>query len=60
LNNNIPPITVSRRLGCGKASITLEVYGHLIPTMQNELGDMIDDLVMPVAVQLAKKIESGL
>ena len=60
LNNNIPPIVVSRRLGHSKALITLDVYGHLIPSMQSEVAELIDDLVMPVAVQLAKKIESGL
>ena len=50
LNNNIPPIVVSRRLGHAKASITLDVYGHLIPSMQTEVADKIDELIMPVAV----------
>jgi integrase len=48
---------VSRRLGHARASITLDVYGHLIPTMQNELAEMIDDLVMPTAVQIDQKVE---
>jgi integrase len=59
LNNNIAPITVSRRLGHAKASITLDVYGHLIPTMQNDLGDRIDECVTPVPVQLEQKVEPG-
>ena len=54
LNNNIPPIVVSRRLGHAKASITLDVYGHLIPSMQTEVADKIDELIMPVSVQLKK------
>ena len=58
-NQGVPVITVSRRLGPAKASITLDIYGHLIPSMQNELADMIDDLVMPVMVQLDKKVEPG-
>jgi integrase len=50
---------VSRRLGHARASITLDVYGHLIPTMQNELAEMIDDLVMPMAVQIDQKVEQN-
>jgi integrase len=54
LNNNIPSIVVSRRLGHAKASITLDVYGHLIPSMHTEVADKIDELMMPIAVQLNK------
>jgi integrase len=57
LNQGIPVIVVSRRLGHARASITLDIYGHLIPTMQNEVAEMIDELVMPIKVQLGKKIE---
>jgi integrase len=53
LNNGVPPIVVSRRLGHSKASITLDVYGHLIPTMQTEVAEMIDELVIPIALQRA-------
>jgi len=59
LNQGKPVITVSRRLGHAKASITLDVYGHLISSMQNDIGDMIDDLVMPVAVDLDEKVTPG-
>ena len=59
LNQGVPVITVSRRLGHAKASITLDIYGHLIPTMQTEVAEMIDDLVMPVTVELSKKVEPG-
>ena len=54
LNNGIPVIIVSRRLGHAKASITLDVYGHLIPSMGAEAAEMMDELVMPVAVQLKR------
>jgi integrase len=33
LNHGIPVIIVSRRLGHAKPSITLDIYGHLIPGM---------------------------
>src|SRR4030042_4814694 len=42
LNNGVPAIVVSRRLGHSKASITLDVYGHLIPGMQAEAAELID------------------
>jgi integrase len=57
LNQGVPVITVSRRLGHAKASITLDIYGHLISTAQTEVAEMIDDLVMPVTVELSKKVE---
>lgn len=47
LNQGVPVIVVSRRLGHAKTSITLDVYGHLIPTMQEEIARMIDNLVTP-------------
>jgi hypothetical protein len=31
-----------------KSSITLDIYGHLIPSMQVEAAEMIDELVTPV------------
>ena len=57
LNQGIPIITVSRRLGHARASITLDVYGHLIWTSQNEVAELIDDLLSPIAVQLEQKVE---
>ncbi len=48
LNNGIPPIVVSRKLGHARASITLDVYGHLIPSMQVEAAEKIDELVTPI------------
>ena len=48
LNNGIPPIVVSRRLGHSKASTTLDMYGHLLDGMQNEAASLMDDLITPV------------
>lgn len=53
LNHGIPVIVVSRRLGHSKPSITLDVYGHLIPSMQTEAAQMIDELITPVAISVA-------
>jgi hypothetical protein len=40
-------------LGHAKPSITLDVYGHLIPSMQTEVAQKIDDLITPVAISMA-------
>ena len=52
LNYGVSPIIVSRRLGHSKISITLDVYGHLIPEMQNGAAELIDDLITPIPVEL--------
>jgi hypothetical protein len=39
-------------LGHAKPSITLDVYGHLIPSMQTEVAQKIDDLITPVAISI--------
>jgi integrase len=48
LNHGIPVIVVSRRLGHAKPSITLDIYGHMIPGMQAEAAEKMDQLVTPV------------
>jgi integrase len=48
LNHGIPVIIVSRRLGHARPSITLDVYGHLIPSMDEVAAQKIDELVTPV------------
>jgi integrase len=51
LNRGVAPIIVSKRLGHSKVSITLDIYGHLIPEMQDEAAELIDDLITPVKVE---------
>jgi integrase len=57
LNHDIPVIIVSRRLGHARASITSDVYGHLLPNMQDEAAEMIDDLVTPTEVNLEDHVQ---
>lgn len=52
LNHDVPVIVVSRRLGHARTSITMDVYGHLIPSMQAEAAELIDELVTPIEVKL--------
>jgi integrase len=52
LNNGIPLIVVSRRLGHAQPSITLDVYGHLIPGKQQEAASLMDELLTPIQIQI--------
>ena len=47
LNYGIPVIIVSKRLGHARASITMDVYGHLIPSKQEEAAILMDRLMKP-------------
>ncbi len=48
LNHGLSIISVSRRLGHAKVSITLDIYGHMVPSMQIEDAQKIDELITPV------------
>lgn len=52
LNHGVPAIIVSKRLGHYKVSMTLDIYGHLIPEMQNDAAELIDELISPIAIPL--------
>lgn len=58
LLNGIPLLVVSRRLGHAKPSITLDIYGHALPGMQNEAAALMDELVTPIATQLQQNCSS--
>jgi len=48
LNNGIPVIVASRRLGHARPSIALEIYGYLIADKQIEVALLIDHLLAPI------------
>jgi len=48
LNHGIPVLIVSKRLGHAKPSITLDIYGHLIPSMQEQVAKMMDEVITPI------------
>ena len=45
LTNGVPIKVVSERLGHSSISITLQVYGHLLPNMQAEAAQKMDYLL---------------
>ena len=53
LNNSIPVIIVSRQLGHARPSITLDVYGHLIPGKQKEVAMLMDQLLTPIQIEIS-------
>jgi hypothetical protein len=60
LNQGVPVIAVSRRLGHSKPSITLDVYGHLINELDEESARIMDEKVIPIPVELSMKMEQKL
>ena len=45
LKQNIHPKIVSEALGHSKIGITLNLYSHVIPDMQDELADAVADVL---------------
>ena len=45
LNNGVDLFVASKRLGHAKPSITLDVYGHLLSSGQNEVAFKIEKLI---------------
>jgi hypothetical protein len=58
LNHGISVMVVSRRLGHARPSITMDVYGYLIPTMQADAADIIAGLLSQILVE-AKVLAVG-
>ncbi len=54
LMNGIPLMVVSRRLGHSKPSVTLDIYGHLLPGAQNTAAALMDELASPIAIKLQR------
>ena len=45
LNNGVDVLVASKRLGHAKPSITLDVYGHLLNTAQNDVANKIEEII---------------
>jgi integrase len=46
LNNGVDVLVASRRLGHSKPSLTLDVYGHLLTSVQYDVAEKIDKLIL--------------
>ena len=54
LNHGAPVLVVSKILGHSKPSTTLDIYGHLIPIMQDSVASLMDELVTPIPVEMGE------
>jgi integrase len=45
LRQGIHPKVVQERLGHSSISVTMDVYSHVLPSMQDEAADKIDELI---------------
>jgi integrase len=48
LQIGIPLLIVSKRLGHAKPSITLDIYGHFMPSLQEKAAEIMDKLITPL------------
>jgi integrase len=56
LNHGVPALVVSKILGHSKPSTTLDIYGHLIPIMQEGVAQTMDELFTPIQVDIGQSI----
>ena len=57
LNHGVPVLVVSKILGHSKVSTTLDIYGHLVPVMQEEAARIMDEIVTPIPVDMGEKLD---
>ena len=50
LQQGIHPKVVSERLGHADVSMTLSVYSHVLPAMQDQAAQKMDELLVPIEV----------
>lgn len=49
LQQGVHPKIVQERLGHSSISLTLDTYSHVVPHLQSEAAQLIEDLVTPIA-----------
>lgn len=45
ISQNINPKVISERLGHSRIGITLDIYSHVLPSMQQEVADKLDEII---------------
>jgi len=55
LNHGIPVLLVSKRFGHSKPSITIDVYGHQVPSRQEEAAQLMNNPIVGGMKQTAPK-----
>jgi integrase len=57
LNHEFPVLVVSRVLGHSRPSITLDMYGHLMPSIQSEIAERMDALLTPTELSGCSRLQ---
>jgi len=52
LVNGVDILTVSKRLGHSKPSVTLDTYGHMIPGPQDKAAALMDEITTPITMEI--------
>jgi hypothetical protein len=50
LQQGIHPKIVQERLGHADISMTLNIYSHVLPSMQEDAAEKLDELLIPIEV----------
>lgn len=58
LNHGVPVLIVSKILGHSKASTTGDIYGHLLPNMQEGVVSLMDELFTLIPVIIGENVEN--
>jgi integrase len=59
LSHGVSVLAVSKRLGHAQPSITLDVYGHLIPGVQEKVASIMDEIITPITLPDAVLVAPG-
>jgi len=51
LQQGVHPKIVQERLGHASITLTLDTYSHVIPSMQHDIADKLDEILTPIAVE---------
>jgi integrase len=55
LQEGIHPKVIQERLGHSQISITMDTYSHVLPAMQEEAAQKLDDLLTPIKVEFSSR-----
>ena len=55
LQQGTNPKIVQERLGHASIQLTMDTYSHVLPDMQNEIANRMDELLTPTTLPLMSK-----
>jgi integrase len=58
LKQGIHPKVVQERLGHSQISLTLDTYSHVLPSMQEEAAEKLDQLLTPISISVGQSNET--